>query len=157
MTVCLGTANGRADQLSSRPWPPSPPMRRSTLTAMRPIPYRRLSPCFSHSLLTTAHGTQRRDVEDMDDPHLHPVDEDADDPYLKLDESPPGWLAHLSNSPRRSRSRSPSSGSDAPPPELLAQPARTQTKPPARPPTRPPPRAGRHTHLHLNLYLERRP
>ncbi|KJA24217.1 hypothetical protein HYPSUDRAFT_200725 [Hypholoma sublateritium FD-334 SS-4] len=70
------------------------------------------------------------DVEDLDDPHLH----DADDPYLKLDESPPGWLAHLANSPRRSRSRSPSSGSDAPPPELLAQPARPQTKPPPPPP-----------------------
>ena len=94
---------------------------------------------------TTDDGSRHAetDVEDLDDPHLHPVDEDADDPYLKLDESPPGWLAHLSNSPRRSRSRSPSSGSDAPPPELLAQPARTQAKPPAPPPTRPPPRAAR--------------
>lgn len=81
------------------------------------------------------------DVEDLDDPHLHPVDEDADDPYLKLDESPPGWLAHLAHSPRRSRSRSPSTGSDAPPPELLAQPARPQTKPPPRArPHSPPPR-----------------
>ncbi|KAF9476519.1 hypothetical protein BDN70DRAFT_166612 [Pholiota conissans] len=83
-----------------------------------------------------AHQT---DVEDLDDPHLNPSHDD--DPYLKLDDSPPGWLAHLAHSPRRSRSRSrsserqrslsPSSSADnAPPPELLAAPPpRKNSKP----------------------------
>ncbi|KAF8176016.1 hypothetical protein BJ912DRAFT_1146942 [Pholiota molesta] len=83
-------------------------------------------------------------VEDLDDPHLNPAHDD--DPYLKLDDSPRGWLAHLSHSPRRSRSRSrspsrspspqsQSSADTAPPPELLAAPLRPSARPsPARPP-----------------------
>lgn len=92
------------------------------------------------------HRHHEMDLDDMDDPHLQDegdtegesihghLNEQDDDPYLKLDESPPGWLAHLSHSPRpaqsRTRSSSPSSSaSDAPPPELLS----ARTKPPKQP------------------------
>jgi hypothetical protein len=70
------------------------------------------------------HGGHDTDLDDHDDPHLGQEDED---PYLRLDEeqgqSPPGWLAHLSNSPpRRAQQRAPSpdsSSDSSPPPHLL--------------------------------------
>lgn len=113
------------------------------------------------------HAAHNTDVDDLDDPHLrdsHPNLETVDDhdPYLRLDEeqdyrqsspliarspspgSPPGWLAHLARSPRKSPSPMRSSSDDSsPPPDLLvAHNPTARNMVPAQTPVPPPPRTG---------------